>query len=242
MPSTGITINETIKHSLKLCGQLGVGQTPLPEDVNDMFFELQAMLAEWQTDRFLVYQTIDVSFQSNQSMSYTIGPGMQFNTPRPERIEQAFVRQNPGGSPTPVDYPLEMLFSREDYDRIRLKFLTSWPQAIYYDRGYPTGNILVWPIPDSSFTIHLTLMQQLPQLVAPTDTWNLPPLYQRLVEYSLAVIGFAIYKLPPDPVVVAIAKKSMARLRAMNAEIPRLVTGDESGSTNIYDPYNAGSG
>lgn len=241
MPSAGVTPADMIKRALKRANVIGVGQTASAEDMTDMFAELQMLMAEWQTDRFMVYQTLDASFQSNGSGSYTIGPGMQFNVPRPERIEQAFVRQNPGGSPTPVDYPLETLFSREDYDRIRLKFLSSWPQAIYYDRGYPTGNVLIWPIPNTSFEIHLTLIQQLQAFGTQFDTVTLPPIYQRLIEYNLAVIAYTMYGLPVDPAVVAIAKKTAARLRGMNAEIPRLVTGDMGGSTNIYDPYNAGA-
>jgi hypothetical protein len=241
MPATGLTPSNLITLGLKKANVLGVGQVALPEDMNDMFTELNLQIAEWQTDRFLVYQETEVICEMTGAESYTIGPGQQINIARPERIEQAFVRQNPTGSPTPVDYPLEMLFSREDYARIRLKFLGSWPQCIYYDRGFPTGNIYVWPLPNSTFELHLLVMQQLQSFATINDTINLPLIYQRLFIYQIAMIAYAQYGLPPNPIVVQTLKKTLSRLRAMNAEVPRLVTGDINGSTNIYDPYNAGS-
>jgi hypothetical protein len=241
VPTTAITPKTLINQALKKANVLGVGQTAGAEDINDAFLELNLMLAEWQTDRFLVYQTVDVSCAATGAQSYTIGPGMNFDVARPDRIEQAFARQNPTGSPTPVDYPLETLFSREDYDRIRLKSLGSWPQAIYYDRGFPTGSVFVWPIPNSTFELHLTLMQQLQQFTNPAQAVNLPPLYNRAILYNLTVVLYPMYGLQPNPVVVQLAKKALNRLRGTNAEIPRLVCGDAQGSTNIYDPYNAGS-
>ena len=241
MPSTGVTPRALMDRALRLANAIGEGQTPSAAQYSDLFAELQMMLAEWQTDRFLVYQDVEIVCPSTNAEWYTIGPGQQFNVARPMRLEQAFARQNPGGSPTPVDYPLEMLFSREDYARIRLKSLSSWPQTIYYDRGFPIGNIAIWPIPNTSFEIHLVLMQQLQQFETQYDTISMPPIYQRAIQYNLAIIAGAMNGLPPDGVVVAIAKKSLSRLRGSNAEIPRLVTGDEGGSTNIYDPYNAGA-
>ncbi len=241
MPTTGVTPRALMDRALRLANVIGEGQTPSNEQYSDLFAELQMMLAEWQTDRFLVYQDIEAVCQSTNLEWYTIGPGQQFNIARPMRIEQAFARQNPGGSPTPVDYPLEMLFSREDYARIRLKSLSSWPQTIYYDRGFPIGNIAVWPIPNTSFEIHLVLMQQLQQFVTEYDEISMPPIYQRAIQYNLGIVAAAMNAMQPEPAVVAIAKKSLSRIRASNAEIPRLVVGDSDGSTNIYDPYNAGA-
>jgi len=241
VPTTSVTAKNLINLALKQANVLGVGQTAGAEDINDAFALLNMMLSQWQRDRYLVYQTVDVSAPATGAEWYTIGPGMNFNIARPARIEQAFARQNPTGSTTPVDYPLEMLFAREDYDRIRLKSLGSWPQAIYYDRSYPTGNIAVWPVPNTTFELHLTLMQQLQKFGNPAEAITMPEEYQETIFHNLTVRLYPMYGLPPNPVVVQLAKKSLNLLRSTNAEIPRLVAGDMGGSTNIYDPYNAGS-
>lgn len=241
MPTTQTTPKDLITRALKRANVLGVGQTANPEDVNDAFAEMVSMLAEWQTDRYLVYQTVDVVAMSTGKQSYTIGPGCDFDIVRPERIEQAFARQLATGAQSAIDYNLEPLFAREDYDRIRLKNLSSWPQLIYYDRGFPTGNVFIWPIPNSSFELHLTLMQQLQSFMNPAQAVNMPPIYARAIDYNLTVLLYPMYGLPPDPVVIATAKKLLNRLRGTNAEIPRLEIGAGIGGVpNIFNPYGGG--
>ncbi|MEK6346368.1 MAG: hypothetical protein V4764_02750 [Burkholderia sp.] len=241
MPTTAITPKDLITRALKRANVLGVGQTAQAEDVKDAFYELVSMLAEWQTDRYLVYQTIDVAAPSTGKQSYTVGPGGDFDVPRPSRIEQAFARQMAAGTQSEVDYPLATLFAREDYDRIRMKGLGSWPQMFYYDRGFPLGNLFVWPIPNSTFELHLTVMQELQQFTNPAEQINMPPIYARAIEYNLSVLLYPMYGLQPDQVVVVTAKRLLNRLRGTNAEIPQLtIGGGGTGGPNIFNPYGGG--
>jgi hypothetical protein len=97
----------------------------MAEDANDALTLLNAMLAQWQRKRWLVYSLDDVSFPATGQPSYTVGVGQNINIQRPDRIEAAFVRLVNG--PQSVDYPLDLLSSREDYNDIALKSLETFP-------------------------------------------------------------------------------------------------------------------
>ena len=85
---------DLIRLALRDSGVNGVGQTPNAEDNNDAFTHLNMMLAQWNRKRWLIYHTIDVSLVSTGALSYSVGAGGDFNTPRPDRVEGG---QGPGG-------------------------------------------------------------------------------------------------------------------------------------------------
>lgn len=99
---------DIIKLALKDAGALGVGQTPLDEDVNDAFDRLNGMMATWARKRWLVYRLETFSKISTGAQSYSVGPGGDFDIiARPDRIESAFIRQNPASpSSNPVVLPV----------------------------------------------------------------------------------------------------------------------------------------
>lgn len=100
------TASALIELALKEAHVIGVGQTPLSEDVNDALRLLNYMLAQWNRKRWLVYQLVDLVVNATGAESYTIGPGGDIQTTiRPDRIEKAFFRQfgaGPDSSPTSV--------------------------------------------------------------------------------------------------------------------------------------------
>src|ERR1700722_5997638 len=88
-----VTPLDIVTQALKKAGVLGVGQTPLAEDTNDAFYDLNDMIAQWARKRWLMWHLLDVPLVSTGAMSYTVGIGGNFNTPRPDRLEAAFFRQ-----------------------------------------------------------------------------------------------------------------------------------------------------
>src|SRR5215469_5372660 len=147
-----ITVNDICIAALKESGAFGVGQTPLADDITDAWARLQFMLQEWNRKRFLMYHLITKVIPSTGAMTYTIGAGGDIdtgpNTMRPDKLENGnFLRQTQLAAPNQVDYPLELLQSMEDYNRISLKSLVSFPGKIFYDPTHPLGTIYVWPVP-----------------------------------------------------------------------------------------------
>ena len=162
------TMGDLVGEALKVSGRLGLGQVALAEDTTLGWTYLQWMLQQWQTKRFHVYRLTSVSFVSTGAASYTIGPAGNFNlgtsdtAQRPTKIESAFVRDvNVGG--TPPDDPLIILKSREDYNRISVKALSSKPTHLFYDPVMPLGVLYFWPLPTAViYELFVTIRQQLP--------------------------------------------------------------------------------
>ena len=98
MSDTQISTAEDIcRYALKAAGVLGVGQTPLDEDLNDTFKTLNMMIGIFNRKRWLIYHLLDLSATATGSQYYTVGPGMQFNVARADRIEGAYFRQTNTG-------------------------------------------------------------------------------------------------------------------------------------------------
>jgi len=235
-----MTPNDLILLSLKQASVLGVGQTASAEDMSDSFALLNMMLAQWQRKRYMVYHLVETSFPATGAQSYTVGAGGDVDIMRPAKLEYAYMRQAIA-TPYQVDYPLEILKSREDYDKIPIKGMQSFPRYAFYDSAYPLGNLFIWPIPTSLYSIHITVMEQLQKFATVYDDINMPDEYQEALMYNLAVRMFPMYGLPPNPAVVALAKGSLNTIRNINAQIPLLRMPSDllgSGHYNVYADQN----
>ena len=104
-----------------------------------------------------------------------------------------------------------------------MKTLDSFARAVFYDAGYPTGNVYFWPIPQAdTFTMHLIVKQALPQFTDLTEIIALPPTYQEALMYNLAVRLRPAFGMAPDPTISGLATASLAALQSSNALVPRL--------------------
>lgn len=151
---------DVIELAAKESGILGVGQTLLSEDTNDILIYLKRMVAQFQRKRWLVPSLIDISTLGNGLISNTIGDGQYWNIPRPDKIQGGYIVQQNTGT-TPISLPLWPIFSYEDYILTTIKNLNSLPDHFFYDGAYPVGNVFIWPIPTSQYEIHLLVKAQL---------------------------------------------------------------------------------
>ncbi len=149
------TARDIVALALKEAGVIGIGQTALDEDINDGFTLFSRMLALWQVKRWLVPGLTDISALANGAISNQIGPGKYYNAMRPDKVLAAYFKQLNTGNTLAVSYPLRPIWSYEDYARLALKNLNSFPQYFFYDGAYPNGNVFVWPVPSSDYEIHL---------------------------------------------------------------------------------------
>lgn len=216
--------------ALKNASLLGVGQTPLPEDLTDVFNLLNGMLAIWSRKRWLIWHLLDIHVPTNSGQrAYQIGPGSDdFDFPRPDRIEFAYFRQfttgeNASGG-SPVDFPLEILQSMEDYGQVALKYLQSWPQAVFYDAAVPYGQILPVPIPNvPNSELHVLIKDTINQFPTLTTPWALPPEYFEAIWSNLAIRVVATFPgANINPATLGIARSALATIRTANAQVPEL--------------------
>jgi hypothetical protein len=238
------TPRDIVNLALKTANVVGVGQSSLPEDINDCFNMLNMMIAQWQRRRYMVYNLKTVSITATGATSYTIGLGQQFNTERPAKIEDAFIRMQ-GGSNLPVDYPLQVLRAKEDYDRISIKTLNAFPQYVFYDSTYPVGNVFVWPVPNNQYQIFLTVMTQLQAFQNLSEVIVMPNEYLDAMQWNLADRILTIYGLPENPKITRYAEVSMRAIMENNSQIPLLhmpvALRGKSGAYNIYGDFYVGS-
>lgn len=234
------TAYEIITQAMKKAGILGIGQSPNNEDTNDALLDLNNMIGQWRRKRWLMWHLIDVSKVSTGQVSYTVGPGGDYNTPRPDRLEAAFLRQVTQTNPNQLDYPLKILPSREDYNRIAIKQLTSFPEWIFYDAALPLGKIYPWPVPQTSiYEVHITLKDQLLSFPDLKTDIAYPPEYDTAFKYNLAVRINAGYPgLQINPEVKIIAMEALNVIRGANAQIPMLVMPKDLVRPGIYDIYS----
>jgi len=225
-----LTLGDLCRQSLLECGAIGVGQTPLADDVTDAWARLQFMLLQWEKKRWLVYHLKTYALISTGQQSYTIGPGGEFDTgpgsTRPGRISSAFVRQQHGNI-NPVDYQLQIMQSMEDYNWITLKNLHAGPgEAVFLDTDWPLAHVYVWPIPQAFiYQIHVTVYETLPfRYASPAVTVDLPYEYYGAMLYNLAIRLRPKYRLGtyPGDHLPGMARDSLAVLRAGQVQVAKL--------------------
>lgn len=218
------TWGEVFSLALRDAGVAAQGQTPNAQMAQDAKMRCQFMIDQWKRRRWLVYHLIDVSFPCDGSLFYTVGPGQQFDTPRPDQIDFAYMRQvNPAAQPNQPDFPLRLIKSREDYSAITLKNLAAGPStALFYDSDFPVGKVYPWPLANSQYTLHLVVKGDLQDVGNLTDDIILPPEYIEPIYANCVCRTRAAFRLPPDPTFVALAKTGMQTLRSANFQIASL--------------------
>ncbi|KAB8122449.1 hypothetical protein D3W54_14760 [Komagataeibacter medellinensis] len=237
--------------ALRQIGVGAMGTTPSQPDIDDGTRHLNMMLAQWQRRRWLVPNLVDLFCISTGASRYNVGPGQAFDMAvRPDKIEAAYARLlNNGGSPSavgefddsdfssdfylgsdglsggqgPIDYPLTIIQSYEDYAGIGLKGLRTWPNYAYYEPSYPIGRFMPWPIPPAGmWEFHILVKQPLPVNLGGDEAINLPPEYWDAIMWCLAARMAPSYGQEASPTVVACAKAAMNTIRTSNTQIPTL--------------------
>ena len=234
-----MTPNDLIKLSLKMTGVVGVGQTPLAEDVNDAFTLLNMMIGQWNRKSLLVYQHLDVFKAATGALTYTVGPGGDFNTvSRVDGIDAAYVRLLTNAAPYQVDLPLGIIQSYDDWAAIPTKSMPGFPQFVFLDTGTPVGIVHIWPVPGSQYEIHLIVRAVLAGFATLTDNVTLPTEYYEALLYNLTARLRPAYQLPPDPTITALARAALNTIRVANTQIPLLEMPDNLVTPSNYNPYN----
>jgi hypothetical protein len=235
------TAVDLITLALKDIGAVGIGQAISAEDTADALSTLNMMIGQWDAERLSVYHLVDTAHQANGSVSYTVGIGGDFNVTRPIKINAAYARLTSSGAGSAVDYRISMIDAREDYARISLKTLSSFPEWAFYDSAYPLGNLFLYPVPNSSYELHIVTMETLPQFATAATVVNLPPPYMAAIRYNLAIYLAPTYQLEPTPSLVRLAMNAKRVIKRMNNQIPQLTMPRGLMSKSRYNIYSDNS-
>jgi hypothetical protein len=146
-----------------------------------------------------------------------MGSGGDLNTTRPTRIEDCcFIRYSS------YDLALELL-NFQAYAAVVAKTTASnLPSYLFADMQYPLVNLTFWPVPTSAAAVaHIFSWKQLQQFTALTDVLALPPGYEEMIAFNLAVRwACPEFGQKVEPEVAAFAIRSIQNLKRINAVPP----------------------
>jgi len=212
MPATASSM---IFRSLRLLGEKEHGGTLSSGEQTSYLSDLNAMLESWSLERLMITQVVQESFALTASTaSYTIGTNGVFATDRPIKIvNPCFTRDTSN-----VDNPLRLI-NVDAYGKIPVKSgSTGYPEFLYYDQGYSatsTATISLYPVPTSNLTLFINSLKGLQNFSTISHAAQLPPGYQRAIEFNFAIEvagGFTAV----SPEVVKIARESKAAIKSEN--------------------------
>lgn len=236
-----ITGADLISLVLRDSGAFGTGQTPNGQDVLDAKQRFNFMVSAWSVKRWLTWCLVDNAHTCDGSISYTVGPGGNFNIPRPAQIKAAYVRQLiPSGNPYYVDFWLDPIFSMEDYSQITLKQLQAGPSTnFFYQSSVPLGRVYPWPLSNYQYELHILTAQPIPQVSDLSAVMIIPDEMQDAVYYNSLIRTRSAYDLPPKPVDVQLAKAALNTLRIANgSQVPSLRMPKSLRTPRAYNPYS----
>lgn len=220
-----LTPLDICNEALICSGVIGDGQTPSADQVNRAFGQLNGIISLWNRRRWLCWAEQDVACTATGAQSYTIGPGQSFDVSRPDRLEAAYVRLLPVVGGQPYDRPLYIIESHEDYSRISVKQLGTYPTAVFYDSQYPVGSLIFWAVaPANQYEMHVLVKTQITPFATLTEgvVAEIPPEYLEALKWNLAVYLRPAYQLPPDATITALANGTLQTIRIANVQVPTL--------------------
>lgn len=214
-----MTGNQTIASALRLIGAISAGETPEAQEATDALFVCNQMLDSWNAERLMIFTILRSVFTLvvNQQV-YTLGIGGDFSIPRPARIEQFSIIQQPLAT-QPLELAMAIL-NYQQWQQIPVKNTpTSLPQAVYPDMAFPLINLNFWGVPTIPNDIAIYSWQPLTQFTALTADLELPPGYAEAIRYNLALRLGPEWLGPswnPGPFVTQNAVESKARVKSIN--------------------------
>lgn len=217
------TALQIITDALGKIGVLGAGDTMQSEDAQLALAMLNGIVDAWSNEPYSAYTVSEVTCNLNAGdYTKTIGPGQQIDVARPMRLEVGgFTRQ------ANIDRSVDV-WSYRDYNEITLKSVSAtWPQGIYYDGGFPVGNIYMWPKVGIACTLHLMLQVRITQFDDLATDYSLPPGHKRTLGLCLAQELAPVYGRQLPPAIERQAANAKRLLKRSHVMVPDLRSGLE---------------
>lgn len=210
-------VRDIVYGSLRKLGVLASGEAASANEAADALSTLNNILDGWSIESLIVNAKIREEFAliPNQSL-YTMGPGGNFNTTRPQMIEEAMVKETVSGqsSELPID-----IINLDEWARIIVKTTqSSLPLKLFAEGAFPLERINIWPIPTVANSLVLWSWKPLTAFSSIDDDVSLPPAYEKALIYNLAVELAPEYGKLPDQLVMAIAADSKGNIKRMNTK------------------------
>ena len=77
------TLRDLVTGALRLVGVVASGEAPAEDDIAITVSALSGMIDSWSNNRLMIYTVNPYVFNFTGAQSYTLGPGGDWDTPRP---------------------------------------------------------------------------------------------------------------------------------------------------------------
>lgn len=214
-----VSAQDLINGALRLLNVTASGEQPSADESQDALNSLNLMIDEWNSDRLLIF-TLNINEYPlivGQQV-YTLGPGGNFNAPRPARIERMSI-VNLNNPAQPLELPIEMLTDKQ-WQQVPVKLISStMPLQVYDDGAFPLRNLTFRYIPQIPVNTRIYSWSALSSFTDLTTPLSFPPAYAKALKYQLALNLAPEFGTSPSPAVVLIAQDALASIKRMNQPI-----------------------
>ncbi len=210
-----------------LVGIIGEGESPNATQAQDALETFTDMLDSWSTERLTIWSITNELFNLVPGQqTYSMGPGAQFNTSRPTKVDTVSVRINPGTGPSQIDIRTKIL-NTEQWASISVKATSStWPTKVWVDYQNPNVQLNVWPIPQTANPLLIFSFKPIQDALVLTSPFVFPPGYSQACRYNLAALLGDEYNKPISETVARIAIDSKARIKRANFKTTLMTVDD----------------
>lgn len=211
-----MTARDLITRTFRLISVLASTEVPTANEANEALLSLNEMVDSWSNQQLLIPSKVQEVFPLVASQqSYTMGVGGNFNTSRPQKIENASIRTTTGS--TTYDLPIEII-NQDKWATITIKNVSSaLPTKLFEQNTYPLDTIYLWPMPsDASKSVVLWSWKPLTTFTSLDTVVSLPPGYSKMIRYNLGVELAPEYSRQLDPIIIAQAVDMKADVKRMN--------------------------
>jgi hypothetical protein len=211
------TALDLIKRAQRLLNVYAIGEDPSASEAQDGLTALNSLLDSLANSNLLIYaQTLDAIPLAANQPSVTVGPTGSFVTARPVEILESSNLTYQG-----VEFPL-VIFTLADYNRIAVTNIGGIPSGIWPLMNNPDITITPWPLPAQAMTLNLWSNKLITSFPTLTTVLTLPPGYERMLAYLLAIEIAPEYEREPSETVVRVASQARKFLKRTNVQIPRM--------------------
>lgn len=194
--------DQSIKRALRMVNAYASTGNPTPEQMADALETLNVLLKSWQVEGFLwLKQFATLTCVSGQAKydipgAETVSDETGLPIARSTRISNITRRTTPTSSDVPMGEDGKPC-SRAEYAALPNKATAGVPVMAYYDPQLATGALYLWPVPNSStIRIKFTCDRPIQDMIADSDTFDVPQEQIRRIEYALALELAPEYALP----------------------------------------------
>ncbi len=194
---------------------LDSGEALSTQQIADALLLANYLFDSWSSDETMILASLRTTQTLTASVqAYTIGTGQNWNMARPVAIASAHLL-NSSGPGVPIAVVDEKTWAQLP-DRQSLSYAV---RNLFYDRGNPTGNCYVSPVPQGSgLSVELITWVPLPAFVDATTARTMEPAYARLLQKAMAMEMCTQYKNKPSDSLVQSYKESLGIVKALNMQ------------------------